>query len=544
MHTTMAPIDRKNIEYFPIRGIEMKAVGSEAQGVLEGYLNVKNVRDLGDDITRDGCFLDTIAQAYRRKSAGDPGLWPYLYNHSTAEIPPGLIVEADETARGLWTRVQLNMDMERGRDLFHAFRQGSLTSQSMGYIASSVNWLKESGKSIRELLVVSIKEGSATIFPMNTDSRVTSVKRYWPGYSAKGQASGKTSWPLAERGVSWDKGQARRDIAAYATSGDTIDWSKVASCHFWVAKSPPSTWEDCKFPFVAKVGGEMKAVPAAIFNGAARLSSANIDDKAGVQAKMTTYYRKMKMPPPWEKGSAMSVYTKDFDSRYAAETLDDWLYADFQDVVSALRAAIQDCFSEGSDPVANLEDDVLPQLAAALRAYVQQGVELGYEPSSQDSYAMMSAGGAGESKAGYIAAKPHSDAIAAVNAIEKHVKVVKRALSSVGSSSPAARAGQLAGWPVYGSMSEPRDYFAQKEAEEDLALQLKLINTGLSVDAMLREGRETLQEQSPLGQLDGAMEALRTNLKHLDSANSKPDERRDADVLTVSDRLRIEKMSR
>jgi HK97 family phage prohead protease len=543
MHTTMAPIDRKNIEYFPIRGIEMKAVGSEAQGVLEGYLNVKNVIDLGDDVTRDGCFLDTIAQAYRRKSAGDPGLWPYLYNHSTAEIPPGLIVDADETARGLWTRVQLNMDMERGRDLFHAFQQGSLTSQSMGYIASSVNWLKESGKSIRELLVVSIKEGSATIFPMNTDSRVTSVKRSWPGWGeSKGSASGKTSWPIADRGVSWDKASARRDIAAYASSGDTIDWSKVAQCHFWVASSPPSNWGECKFPFVANVGGEMKAVPAAIFNGAARLSGANIDDKPGVQAKMTTYYRKLKMPPPWEKGSAMSVYTKDFDSRYAAETLDDWLYADFQDVVSALRAAIQDCFSEGSDPVANLENDVLPQLANALRAYVSEGVTLGYEPSQQDSYGMvgmMSMSGAGESKAGYLNAQHHRALSADLENINKHVKSARQHLASVSSSQ---RYNESIGQQLYSASSS--DYFEEKEDEANIELQLKLMNTRLEVDAMLRDGREQAVTQSPMGQLDGAMEALRTNLKRLDSANSQHAERNDADVLTVSDRLRIEKMSR
>src|SRR5260221_14781791 len=62
----------------------------------------------------------------------------------------------------------------------------------MGYRAIQVEWVKEEGKSIRNLLEVAVMEGSCVVFPMNDLAQVDTVKRFWPGYSAKGSASGKT----------------------------------------------------------------------------------------------------------------------------------------------------------------------------------------------------------------------------------------------------------------------------------------------------------------------------------------------------------------
>jgi hypothetical protein len=85
-------------------------------------------------------------------------------------------------------RVQMNPEIQLAREIFSSFAMKTLSKQSMGYIASSVNWIKEDGKSVRELLAVDLKEGSAVIFPMNPLSTVDSVKRYWPGYSAPSEA--------------------------------------------------------------------------------------------------------------------------------------------------------------------------------------------------------------------------------------------------------------------------------------------------------------------------------------------------------------------
>src|SRR5258708_15750 len=260
----VAKIERK-IEYFPIIGGEVKAT-NDAQGIIEGYLNYIGNIDYGDDRTMKGAFKKTLTDSYARKSAQDLDfLWPYLWNHDYTQLPPGGIFDADETPQGLYTKTQFNLDIQMGRELYSNFKMGISKKQSMGYKAIQVEYVKDeaTGRTIRNLLEVAVMEGSAVVFPMNDLAQVDTVKNRSVFYmNTKGSASGKTSWPLAERGVSWDGGQAKKDIQAWATSGDSVDWSKAAQCFFWTEKSPPENLSQCKMPFVAKSGGEMKAIPA------------------------------------------------------------------------------------------------------------------------------------------------------------------------------------------------------------------------------------------------------------------------------------------
>lgn len=222
------------------------------------------------------------------------------------------------------------------------------------------------------------------------------------------------------------------------------------------------------------------------------------------------------------KGGSTLLRSKTFDTRYAAETLDDWLFSDFSDITSALRSAIQDCFTEGGDPLSNLENDVLPQLASALRAYVQEGVSLGYEPSSmQDSYAMMSLAG----KSGYLAAEHHTAIASATQNIMKSAKGIQKALSSLENRQ---RSAALAGNPRFMSSSS---IFEEKEDEEEASGYLRL--AGHVIDA-----RKLVEElhSLPIGQVNGLLDNLRR-------ANNTLALKHDGDELTRTDRLRLEKMN-
>src|SRR6266581_1588467 len=144
----VAKIERK-AEYKSIR-TAVKAV-SEAEGILEGYLNVKNVEDLGGDISRDGCFKKTLADSYARKNA--------------------------QNLQGLWIRVKCFMDTQRGSELYSAYAQGGLTSFSMGYKAHQVSWDRTpDGRSVRNLNEVQIMEASSVVFPMAPESTLTAIK--------------------------------------------------------------------------------------------------------------------------------------------------------------------------------------------------------------------------------------------------------------------------------------------------------------------------------------------------------------------------------
>src|SRR5260221_299634 len=97
----------------------------------------------------------------------------------------------------------------------------------------------------------------------------------------------------------------------------------------WMSKSPPEILGDCKLPFVAKSGGEMKAIPQGIISCAGviqgAMGGANIDNVDGVKKKIATYYSKMKMTPPWAKGNAMDIWSKDYAESYQQTSQQDWV---------------------------------------------------------------------------------------------------------------------------------------------------------------------------------------------------------------------------
>ncbi len=171
----VAKINRP-VEYFPIIGGELKAT-NDVKGIVEGYLNYIGNIDFGDDRTMPGAFKRTISDSYARKSAqGLDFLWPYLWNHDYSILSPGGIFDADEDKKGLYTKTQLNLDTQLGRELYSNFKMGIAKKQSMGYRAIQVDWVKEEGRSIRNLLEINVLEGSCVTFPMNDMAQVSTVK--------------------------------------------------------------------------------------------------------------------------------------------------------------------------------------------------------------------------------------------------------------------------------------------------------------------------------------------------------------------------------
>ncbi len=189
---------------------------------------------------------------------------------------------------------------------------------------------------------------------------------------------------------------------------------------------------------------------------------------------------------------------KDFSTNYQQRQVDDWANDDFYDLTSALQASITDCFGSGMDAMAELESDVIPGFLAALRAYVQEGVSLGYStaPSSAADVYMMSMASAGqEGKAGYLSASNHAVLKEASMNIMKHA----RAVAKVSDALEASRRNALQGYPIARSTSSaPMTYLEQKEAEEERSAQLKQLVTSLTRDNDLREIRELTVEMGDL----------------------------------------------
>jgi HK97 family phage prohead protease len=213
-------IDRKT-EYFPIMGGEIKATNDD-QGIVEGYLNYIGNVDFGDDRTMPGAFRKTIADSYSRKSVqGLDFLWPYLWNHDYGSLPPGGIFEANEDKSGLYIKTQFNLDMQMGRELYSSFKLGTMKKQSMGYKAIRYEYVKDAGRSIRNLQEVAIMEGSAVVFPMNDLASVSTVKN-----------TGKRTFIMPG-----DQKPSKKDFAATYQDAMQDDWLSDLYLPWYALKS-------------------------------------------------------------------------------------------------------------------------------------------------------------------------------------------------------------------------------------------------------------------------------------------------------------------
>ena len=209
----IARIERKT-EYFPIIGGEIKVI-DDKKGIIGGYLNYINNIDFGKDRTMKGAFQKTLRDSYARKSAQSLDfLWPYLFNHSYDNfLPPGGIYDADEDKQGLYTKTQFNLDIQIGRELYSSFKMGTMKKQSMGYKAIQVEWVKEEGESIRNLLEVAVMEGSAVVFPMNDMAQVDTVKNGRRNFYMPGKLPAKQVFPATTK-----------DYAASYADATQQDW--------------------------------------------------------------------------------------------------------------------------------------------------------------------------------------------------------------------------------------------------------------------------------------------------------------------------------
>src|SRR5260370_1906474 len=330
------PKIHRPIQYKDISASSMR-VTNDQQGILEGLANKTGNIDYQDDRTCYGAWRKSLQEAYARKAQQNLDyIVPYLFNHDFHSLPPGGVVDADESRDGLHIKVQLNMDIPAGRDVFYSFKNGTLRKQSVGYRTIQCDYVKENGRQIRELKELALLECSCVVFPATDLARVTSVK-------------GRNEYNAMLR-------------------------------------------------------------------------------------------------------------NKDFTSNYQSQQSDDWLYDDWNDSSNALRAGVQELFSEedGADPLSGL-DTLLAQFAIALRSYLQEGIDLGYTGSSSSSdYRMMSMSGSDcDSKAGYLNADRHVAIAKAVDGTMTHGKTIKKALASVSSS---RRSNESIGQPLYSAASD-RSYF-------------------------------------------------------------------------------------
>lgn len=163
-----APLERKDSAVKrETRAIALQ-IKASADGTIDGYGSVFDVKDNYDDIIAPGAFAASLKA---HKSAGTmPAM---LWQHESDE-PIGIWTEMTEDANGLRVKGMLALETVRGKEAHVLLKMGALNGLSIGFM--SKQWAYDTETDIRTLTEIDLWEVSLVTFPANEKARITNVK--------------------------------------------------------------------------------------------------------------------------------------------------------------------------------------------------------------------------------------------------------------------------------------------------------------------------------------------------------------------------------
>ena len=170
----------------PHQGRPPQARGVLEDGTFTGYGSVFNVEDGGGDIVMPGAFAKSLA-AHRQRGTSVKLLW----QHDPGE-PIGVWTDLREDSHGLVCTGKVFTDFDRGRQALSLMRAGAIDGLSIGYECKV--WEMQAGEGeahapgpagypglptggTRRLMEIDLWEVSVVTFPMNQDSRISTVRQ-------------------------------------------------------------------------------------------------------------------------------------------------------------------------------------------------------------------------------------------------------------------------------------------------------------------------------------------------------------------------------
>jgi HK97 family phage prohead protease len=139
-------------------------------GEFSGYASTFGNKDQGGDIVMPGAF-DAWLSVWNE--SGDP--LPLLWQHDGRD-PRGVLHTLTPDAKGLFTKGQVNMNTEAGRDAREYLLQKAVTGFSIGYDIYPGGIQYDPKQDAFLLTGIELWEVSLATFPMNRSARVETVK--------------------------------------------------------------------------------------------------------------------------------------------------------------------------------------------------------------------------------------------------------------------------------------------------------------------------------------------------------------------------------
>lgn len=384
-------IKGRTVEYKTVSFL-VKSIDQD-QGIVTGLASPMGNVDRQKDQVEPGAYTKTLQEGQQRISNGRRYMCATLWMHNPDQ-PTGGVLSGEETPEGLEVTMKYDISTNAAgypknpiaTMVFSGFKEGYIDELSIGYIAIKYDYDKQGVRHLREIQLIEIS-GVTMLFAANPEALVAAsgVKSM---VATKG-ASGKASWPLADRDLAWDNGAAHNAIVKKATKADgSLDQALMKSVHFWYDASAPDEIGSYKLLFCDVIDDEIKAVPRGIFacTGGHGLAVADIpeSDIDGVKAKIAGYYKRMatafnddSIEPSWEKESGdkrsgMRQQRKDFNSLFQATQAADCL-EDLGDLLNTFVQATIQAFGMGDQPEADMQQ-CLEQFGSAVKDWVQDAV--------------------------------------------------------------------------------------------------------------------------------------------------------------------------
>lgn len=155
---------------FEVKSVEEKEKNGQKFGVVKGFASTFGNIDDGGDRVMPGAFTETIKDHLARKRQ-----IRMLFQHSSSEIIGGFPV-FEEQEKGLYVEGDINLAVQRGKEVFALAKQGVLSDFSIGYWTKGREWVMEDGKDILNLTNLDLAEVSIVGNPMNDQAVITDVK--------------------------------------------------------------------------------------------------------------------------------------------------------------------------------------------------------------------------------------------------------------------------------------------------------------------------------------------------------------------------------
>lgn len=285
-------------------------------GEVSGYVCRWDEIDAYGTRFKRGCFSKTIAERGNRIA--------FLLQHMR-ERPVGRITELREDDIGLYFSAAFSA-AGSAQDVRQLVLDSAVTGVSFAFIPVQVT-RDADGEVFTEVKLLEI---SLVTIPANDNARIVSAR-------AVPQSAYDDELPLAPRDYAWDSDEAIKRVREWA-GGDEIDFARYRRAFMWYDESAPDNLTSYKLPFCDVNGGELHAVPQAIFAiaGGHGVNAADIpdDDKERIRSIVNRWYERMR--DEFDDDSLVSP----FEKRDSNDKRDDMNA--FTERIERLEAAISE----------------------------------------------------------------------------------------------------------------------------------------------------------------------------------------------------------